>query len=940
MTTNIAIRIQSTGGAELKRELEDVGQSGKRAFDGVEAAADAAGAATDRLKKKSEDAAEAAKRVPGSVPAAPNGALSAPSAPGSAPSPATSREIERLRSQLDEEYRKTKQLGAAEDRIGRGVSGGYFDAAEADRLRGLAAAKYGSTNDNDPDRRGLSTYDKQFIKYQGFDVASSLGSGAGLTTVAFQQGPQVLQQLADREGGLKAGLGQLAESAKSLVTPFTVAGAAVVAAAGVFALASSQYARDQETLSRSLKTTGRSTDLSLSQLDTLASRTAEAGKVSTSTAREIAAGFASTGEIAGPVFDTLISKTSDYARIIGSDVPTATAELARMFADPAKGADDLGSKLGGLDDRTRQYIVTLAEQGDKTAAQTALAEALKTQIDANAAATTKWGNAWNFVSGTADKAWESIKRAVGASVTTPQSVLADLNLRVATAEKNGASPGFLDPLRAQRDAAKAEVDRAEAAERTRAATEKAIKASVEAGNLSRNFDPVLKQRADNQKNYTTLKEALDDPDARSRIADVEAAVRARDAYKRAVDSAVDANGKLITSEELLRRQDQLSLDATKAKTKDELAAIAQRRTELDLIGKAVTSDDAEARKTRAGILARAQEEAKGGGKSDTDKRDDFDSAERSIQNGIQRQEEQNRTYGLGAEEVARYRVQTELLTAAKRAEREVTPDLTARIEDYANQAAEAAKRNEELRESSKRTDEYRSIGSDGVRTFVRGLSEGVAQGRLLETVLSNLKNRVADLAANSIGDLLFGKRGSPDAGLLSGLLGGSSAANAPAAGAQGPTLQGGGMASLLTAAKSFLGFDAGGYTGPGGRFEPAGIVHRGEVVWSQDDVARTGGVAVVEAMRRGWRSYAAGGVVGSDRFTMPSAAASGAPSGGLRVIINEAPGGDQATARMGRGPDGDPAMFIDLISRQQAADISSGRGDLAALSPGARRLRG
>jgi hypothetical protein len=46
-------------------------------------------------------------------------------------------------------------------------------------------------------------------------------------------------------------------------------------------------------------------------------------------------------------------------------------------------------------------------------------------------------------------------------------------------------------------------------------------------------------------------------------------------------------------------------------------------------------------------------------------------------------------------------------------------------------------------------------------------------------------------------------------------------------------------------------FWEGGYTGPGGKYEPAGIVHRGEVVWSQDDISAWGGVGVVESLRRG-----------------------------------------------------------------------------------------
>ena len=58
-------------------------------------------------------------------------------------------------------------------------------------------------------------------------------------------------------------------------------------------------------------------------------------------------------------------------------------------------------------------------------------------------------------------------------------------------------------------------------------------------------------------------------------------------------------------------------------------------------------------------------------------------------------------------------------------------------------------------------------------------------------------------------------------------------------------------------------FHTGGYTGPGGKYEAAGVVHRGEVVFSQDDIARLGGVRAVEAIRTGeMPGYATGGTVG------------------------------------------------------------------------------
>ncbi|MDW3716772.1 hypothetical protein R9X34_32885, partial [Pseudomonas sp. 2023EL-01195] len=46
------------------------------------------------------------------------------------------------------------------------------------------------------------------------------------------------------------------------------------------------------------------------------------------------------------------------------------------------------------------------------------------------------------------------------------------------------------------------------------------------------------------------------------------------------------------------------------------------------------------------------------------------------------------------------------------------------------------------------------------------------------------------------------------------------------------------------------GFAAGGFTGFGGRYQPAGIVHRGEYVLPQPVVSEPGAVAVLGAMRR------------------------------------------------------------------------------------------
>ncbi len=89
-----------------------------------------------------------------------------------------------------------------------------------------------------------------------------------------------------------------------------------------------------------------------------------------------------------------------------------------------------------------------------------------------------------------------------------------------------------------------------------------------------------------------------------------------------------------------------------------------------------------------------------------------------------------------------------------------------------------------------------------------------------------------------------------------------------------------GYASVgLIAAQTIAGFSNGGYTGSGGKFDPAGIVHKGEVVFSQEDIARWGGVGKVEAMRKGnMIGFADGGYVTGNSKTQLNSSYPALPS--------------------------------------------------------------
>lgn len=116
---------------------------------------------------------------------------------------------------------------------------------------------------------------------------------------------------------------------------------------------------------------------------------------------------------------------------------------------------------------------------------------------------------------------------------------------------------------------------------------------------------------------------------------------------------------------------------------------------------------------------------------------------------------------------------------------------------------------------------------DAARDFAGTVVDGFIQGAKATDILSNALKNLGSRLANSALDSLFGMGGGGIFGLVGGLFGG---------GGKFPAAPGGLYAD-------------GGYTGAGGKWDPAGTVHKGEVVFSQADVARNGGVAATEALR-------------------------------------------------------------------------------------------
>ncbi|WP_447902463.1 phage tail length tape measure family protein [Pseudomonas serbica] len=137
-----------------------------------------------------------------------------------------------------------------------------------------------------------------------------------------------------------------------------------------------------------------------------------------------------------------------------------------------------------------------------------------------------------------------------------------------------------------------------------------------------------------------------------------------------------------------------------------------------------------------------------------------------------------------------------------------------------------------------------------------------------------------------------------------------------------------GVVGVATAANvaaiSGIGFSTGGYTGAGGVNDPAGTVHKGEIVWSQSDIRKFGGVATVEALRNGNVSAGRSMSSGSGSST---AASNGVPTHERPINVQIANyGNDKVSTRM----DGDQLkVIIAAVDDHVSAGFRTGQGKIA-----------
>ncbi|WP_457803248.1 phage tail tape measure protein [Vibrio cholerae] len=825
-------------------------------------------------------------------------------------------ELARLVGQIDPVVAEYDRIDKMEEKLRKHRKDGLLGQEDFDLYLGKLKDMRASVGQASVefDKNGLSAKQMQAalrgLPAQFTDIAVSLQGGQAPLTVLLQQGGQ----LKDMFGGIGPAAKAMGGYVAGLINPFSLA----AASAGALALAYYQGSEEADRYRDAIILTGNASGVTADKLADMAKRLDEISGTQRNAAKAIAE-IASTGKIAADEIGMVAQSAVMMESATGKAVSETVAEFVKLAEEPSKAIAELNKNQNFLTQAVYEQITALEKQG-KT--QEAVTLAVKTYSETLNQRTNEITenlgyieSAWRSLKNGAAEAWDAML-SVGRS-ETEYDALSELNEQIEDAQRrlNNArsmlnsgitSTGYgsgkvdyseqekaakkaLESLTKERDLLSDKIKTQEEEAKKKAEINQLEKDAIEASqainkvkeeglSLDEKREKAIKAYLDNiekirkanpqsalldpkaiEKDLERIKEQFKEPEKRAKAyvdgAGLQMLMRLRE-QEAALREQLTTSGKLGSSQQELAKFEQQIADIKEKKTltTQQKSLLAEQDAIRDQLNKNIAIEQELALREQAIRLQNMQA-----------------SVTAQLANDIQKYEQSLANYGAGDEALKRLREEQAIRDdIAKQMERATSQNLAGKIsnDELDSQRALLEKslqdRLDAMQKYYQDVDQMEGDWKLGAKSaFENYVYEAQRAAEISKQFFSGAFNTMEDSIYNFV---TTGKLSFKDfaASIISDM-----ARIASQQAALGILQTGAGFLKDSSLA-GFLGFSSGGYTGSGGKFEPAGIVHKGEVVWSQDDINRAGGVGIVEAMRKGalnfkegLKGYADGGVVGT-----------------------------------------------------------------------------
>jgi phage-related minor tail protein len=340
-----------------------------------------------------------------------------------------SRPVERARDALGRFVSAAKQAELAAGGLAKGVEAGSAAMGRQVDNAVNAANRLMGANDNIAKSGRLARHELINLSRQIQDVGVSLASGQSPFIVLVQQGTQIADVFASSEATLRGFGSQVA----SVFTPARVGIVGLSAAVLAGAVAWAQYDSTQREAARALTGMGRDAGLTVAKINEAANAAARLQGISIGQTRDTVGALANTGRINATMLVPITALQRNLAATLGVDGVEANKLLAASFSDPVRGAELLNDRVGGLTERTRQYVAELMASGKEQRAQQVLIDTFGPRLGRAAELTSVWARAWEAVKAKSAEAGEAVGRAIekGLAAGTGKTFLREAEERLA-----------------------------------------------------------------------------------------------------------------------------------------------------------------------------------------------------------------------------------------------------------------------------------------------------------------------------------------------------------------------------------------------------------------------------------------------------------------------------------------------------------------------------